>query len=332
MQKSNRGNSLPKQAARFIWVAIFFTLPVATTWAASCCGGGSASSLILPKFAKTMLDVAVDRENYDGFWNDQGEYVADPQGTQLQQTRLNTGVAQRLAARWQGSVSLPYVSNDNRYAGLSSSSQGLGDAGIGVWYEFFDEIKCVWKVRKLKDLEPATYFGLNLTLPTGESPYGDVDNSFDITGRGFYRLDANLLLDKTVYPFNATLLMSYGRHLERPVNREYGRYVEPYHKQLGDRALTTASVGYTQFLDSMATFTYTLALSNLREARGEIDGRRDMTSGMKKRSLALTVAYANAERDWVTKLSWSHANRSDDQGRNFPVTDIITLGVTHVLR
>lgn len=303
-----------------------------TAYAASCCGGGSASSLVLPKFSKAMVDVSFDVERYDGFWNGQGKYTEDPPDSKLSQYRLNMGYAHRLASRWQASVTLPYVWNDNRYSGIDSQTDGIGDATVNLWYEAFDAIKCVWKVKSVADLAPATYLGTSLTLPSGVSPYDDVQNSFDITGRGFYRLDANLLLDKTIYPWNATVALSYGKYLERPVNREYGKYVEPYDKRLGDRQLATISGGYTQFLEDMDTITYTLAYAHLEEDKGKINGVTDTTTGMMKRSLSATFAYATMDRDWVLKLTINHTFKRDGYGENFPATDIITLGGSHVLR
>ena len=303
-----------------------------TAYAASCCGGGSASSLVLPKFSKAMVDVSFDVERYDGFWNGQGKYTEGPPDSKLSQSRLNMGYAHRLASRWQASVTLPYVWNDNRYSGIDSQTDGIGDATVNLWYEAFDAIKCVWKVKSVADLAPATYLGTSLTLPSGVSPYDDVQNSFDITGRGFYRLDANLLLDKTIYPWNATVALSYGKYLERPVNREYGKYVEPYDKRLGDRQLATISGGYTQFLEDMDTITYTLAYAHLEEDKGKINGVTDTTTGMMKRSLSATFAYATMDRDWVLKLTINHTFKRDGYGENFPATDIITLGGSHVLR
>lgn len=303
-----------------------------TGHAASCCGGGSASSLILPKFSRAMVDISFDMERYDGFWNKQEKYIEDPPGSDLSQYRFNLGYAHRLADRWQASVIVPYVWNDNRYSGIDSRTSGVGDTTVNLWYEAFDAIKCVWKVKTAADLIPATYIGTSLTLPTGVSPYDDVQNSFDITGRGFYRLDANLLLDKTIYPWNATLALSYGKYLERPVNREYGNYVDPYDKALGDRKLATLSGGYTQFLESMDSITYTLAYAHLQEDEGEINGMTDTTTGMKKNSLAATLAYATMDRNWVFKLTFNYTLKRDGYGENFPATNTITLGGTHVFR
>ncbi|HEB81716.1 MAG TPA: hypothetical protein ENJ11_02520 [Gammaproteobacteria bacterium] len=298
--------------------------------AASCCGGGSATSLVLPKFSQSMWDVAVSMENYNGFWDSDGIYRDDPPDTDLNQYRLSLGYAMRLGSRWQAAVVMPYVWNSNQYTGLSSSTRGLGDMTLGLTYEAFDDIKCVWKVRNWQDMVPAIYYGLALTVPTGISPYDNVANSFDITGRGFYRLDANLLLDKTIYPWTATLLMSYGRYLERDVNREYGNYVEPYRKQLGDRFQATASLGYGVSLENMATVTLSLAYAHLQEDAGKVAGGTDFSTEMEKNSVSATLAYANMDKDWIFKMIWSHASPYSGHGRNFPVTDIVTMEVSHV--
>ena len=303
-----------------------------TAWAASCCGGGSAASLIMPKFAKAMMDVSIDWEHYDGFWDSDGKYHSDPPGSDLNQYRLNLAYGHRLASRWQASVILPYVWNSNQYAGLTSKTDGLGDTTLNLVYEPFDKIKCVWRVRNWEDLKPAVYYGVSLTVPTGISPYDDVTNSFDITGRGFYRLDGSVMLDKTIYPWNVSLLFSYGKYLERDVNREYGKYVEPYKKQLGDRKLGTASVGYTYFLESMDTLTFTLAYSLLQEDAGTINGHPDLTTEMEKKSVSATLAYASMDRNWIFKGTWGHAMPESGQGKNFPVTDVFTIRVSHVIR
>ncbi len=322
---------VPFPKALLLWGVLSLSAQGAAQ-AASCCGGGSASALVLPKISSSMLDVSLDYEKYAGYWNKSGKHVSDPPGSDLRQYRLNLGYAHRLADRWQISAVVPLVFNENNYSGVSSSTRGVGDATLNFWYETFDQIKCVWKVNNWQDLVPAIYLGGSLVVPTGISPYDDVSSSFDITGRGFYRLDGNMLLDKTIYPWNMSLLLSYGAYLERPVNREYGTYVKPYHKKLGDRALWTASFGYTHFLESMNTITLTGAYSDLREKEGTIDGQADPTSGMTKRSVSATAAWASMDRDWIFKLSWSHALAWDGMGSNFPTTDVITMGVSHVFR
>ncbi|MGK7346819.1 MAG: hypothetical protein ACNS63_13520 [Candidatus Nitrospinota bacterium M3_3B_026] len=305
-------------------------LPPGAALAASCCGGGSAASLVLPKFSKSMLDVSFDAELYDGYWDKNGDSQSDPPGSDLRQYRLNLGYAKRLADRWQASVVLPYVWNDNEYANSSYRASGPGDIAASVWYEAFDDIRCVWSVKSWDDLKPAAYFGATLTLPTGVSPYDDVGESFNVTGRGFYRLDATVLLDKTVYPWNVSFQYSYGVHFERPVNREYGGHVKPYHKKLGDRRLWTFSGGYTHFMESMKSLTATLAYSDLWEGEGTIDGVRDPATGIEKRSVSATLALATMDRAWVYKLTYNHAIRGSDWGENFPITDIFTIGVSHV--
>lgn len=299
-------------------------------WAASCCGGGSASSLILPKGAQVMFDASLAHENYDGYWNSEGKHQDDPVGSDLNQYRSSLGLAYRLANRWQASLQTPYVWNENTYTGTDSNVDDWGDTTLGLWYETFDDIKCVWKVTNWRSLIPAVYLGSTLTIPTGKSAYsGEIDNSFDITGRGVYRLDANILVDKTIYPWNMTFNASYGKYMERAVNEDSTGYVEPYDLQLGDRLSTSVSFGYTHFLDSMDTLTITSSFNDLREKVGEIDGNKDSSlPGFQKQSLGLSFAYSTVAMDWIYKLSWNHAINGED----FAATDVISLGVSYVLR
>ncbi len=317
-------------AALFTGAACFFTPSV---YAGSCCGGGAAVTLILPKFAQSMIDTSLDMEKYDGYWSKGGTYFRDQPGTDLRQYRLNLGYAVRLAKRWQASIAVPYVWNVNKYPNSTSRVEGLGDAMLSVWYEALDTRMCRlgWGELSLSDLVPAATVGLSLTIPTGVSPYDGV-KSDDITGRGFYRLDANMLLDKTIYPLSASLFLGYGKHFERPVNREVG-YVEPYHKQLGDRAVGTLAISYETLIDVSDVrnrLTYTAALSEIWEGESTINGERDPASGFKKRSVAGTLAWSTLERTWIVKLTWNHTIKKDGWGENFPASDIYSLGVTHV--
>src|SRR5512138_1719153 len=49
--------------------------------AGSCCGGGSPTSLIVPKYARAIVDMSFDVEIYDGFWNQDGKHIDDPPGS-----------------------------------------------------------------------------------------------------------------------------------------------------------------------------------------------------------------------------------------------------------
>jgi hypothetical protein len=306
-------------------------VPVAAH-AGSCCGGGSATSLIVPKYARALADLSFDTELYDGYWNQNGTHRADPPGSDLKQYRLNLGYAHRLARDWQAGMTLPYVWNENGYSGLSSSTSGLGDTTLSLWYEALDD-ESAWKIRDARDLIPAVTMGLSLLLPTGISPYDDVKSSFDVTGRGFYRLDGNLLIDKTVQPWNASIALTYGTHFERSVNREYGRYVSPYRKELGDRFSASVSGGYRFVLGTGGdTLTGTASYTYLHEDSGSINGADDITGGFEKQSAGLALTYANLDRDWSARIAWNHAIAESGWGRNFPTTDIITVGVRYVFR
>ncbi len=309
--------------------ACFFS---AASWAGSCCGGGSASALMLPKAAHAMIDTSLEIEKYDGFWTKGGGYQRDQPGTDLKQYRLNLGYALRIAPQWQASLAFPYIWNDNAFSGLSSRSEGMGDASFNLWYEAYDGAMCRLGVDELGDLTPSATIGLSLTIPTGVSPYDSAQSSFDITGRGFYRLDANMLLDKTIYPWSASLLLSYGIYPERPINREYGEYVQPYRKQLGDRSAGTLALSYADMIDFMGMrkhLTYTAAFSEVREDEGTINGNRDPTGGLRKDSIAGTIVYSTLDRAWSLKLTWSHSIHKDGWGNNTPASDIYSMGINH---
>jgi hypothetical protein len=163
------------------------------------------------------------------------------------------------------------------------------------------------------------------------SPYDDVDSSFDVTGRGFYRLDANAMVEKTFGAWDLSLLLAYGWPFERSVNQEYGKDVEPYDKRLGNRFLGTASVSYT-LTARPGRWTGTGGVTYLQEEDGTIDGHRDPTSGFRKTSVLGTVAYTTLDRAWSLKASWSHALQEDGWGENFPTTDTYTVGLSHAFR
>lgn len=298
--------------------------------AASCCGGGSAASLSVPKYATAVADLSFDAELYDGYWNQSRKHVADPPGSDLKQYRINMGVGYRLAKDWQASISLPYVRNDNRYSGVSSQTSGLGDTTVSLSYEILDD-NSAWKVRDVGDLAPGVTVGLSLLLPTGISPYDNQQSSFDITGRGFYRLDGTLLIEKTIRPWNASLALSYGSYLERTVNREYGKYVEPYKKDLGDRFSASLAIGYIWVIGTGGdSLTGTVSYAYMNEADASFDGKRDSGSGFDKQSAGGAFSYANNDSNWSVKAGWNHSIKQNGWGRNFPATDIFSLGVRYV--
>ena len=111
---------------------LFVCLYPQWSFAASCCGGGASSGVILPKFNDAMWDIGFSNEVYDGYWTQQGNYQSDPAGSELIQRRINLSYAHRLSEQLQMNVTLPLVDNQNQYSGESSSVQGLGDTQIGL--------------------------------------------------------------------------------------------------------------------------------------------------------------------------------------------------------
>jgi hypothetical protein len=314
-------------AALLAWAA---GLSDGSALAASCCGGGTAALLNVPKYATAVVDLSFDTEIYDGYWNQQGKHLPDPPGSDLKQFRVNTGFGYRLGKDWQASVSIPYLFNDNSYSGVSSRSSALGDSTVSLLYEAVDDVSA-WKVRDAADLIPGISLGVSLLIPTGVSPFDSQQSSFNITGRGFYRLDGTVLVEKTVRPWNVSLAFGYGTSLERSVNREYGKYVEPYKKDLGDRFTVSAAGGYTYTLGSGGdSINATLSYAYMSEGDASYNSTTDHGSGLKKQSLGSTLAYSSTDHNWGLRLGWNHALQQDGWGKNFPTTDVFSLGVRYV--
>ncbi len=311
----------------YIIILPFIVLFSNTTFAASCCGGGAGSGAILPKFNYFMWDIGYSHESFDGFWDQQKNYKGDPVGSDLKQTRLNLSYAQRLSDDWQMNVFMPLIHNQNNYSQNTSNTYGLGDMSIGVQYETFESVTCVYKINSWASLKPSVYLGATLTIPTGISAYSDrINNNQDITGRGFYRLDANILIEKTVYPYSVAWQSSYGQHFSRPINEEVGQPIESYQKKLGERTNHSLSFSYTLFLPHLAMLSSTLSYSKLEEAMTENDGINDTASGLNKDSLALNFAHTSGARDWIIKLGFNQSV----SGKQIPKTTVLNLGVSHV--
>ena len=308
------------------------SLPPTISHAGSCCGGGSSVALIVPKNATAVADLSFDAELYHGFWNQNGRYTPDPPGSDLKQYRANLGFARRFLKDWQASITVPYLWNDNSYSGTSSQTSGLGDITAALWYDLFED-RTSWKVRSVSDLVPSVSLGFSLMLPTGYSPYDDLGSSFDVTGRGFYRLDGNLLVEKTINPWTATLAASYGHYFERTIDREYGKYVEPYRKDLGDRTSASLALGRLFVLGSGGdTVTATVSYAFLDEGDVSYNGVANRASGFQKQSVGGALAYACTDRNWSVRAGWNHAIRETGFGENFPTTDIYSVGVRYVFR
>ena len=214
--------------------------------------------------------------------------------------------------------------------GVFSQTNGLGDTTVSVMYEVLDD-NSAWKVRDIGDMIPGVSVGLSLLVPTGISPYDNQQSSFDITGRGFYRLDGTLLVEKTVRPWNASLALTYGTYLERTINREYGKYVEPYKKELGDRFSATISTGYAYVLGSGGdSVTGTVSYTYMNEADASFNGKQDSGSGFNKQSVGMALSYSNNDNNWSARIGWNHAIKENGWGENFPATDVISAGVRYV--
>jgi hypothetical protein len=279
-----------------------------------------------------MADLSFDYERYDGYFDSSGHYKSDPVGSDLRQYRATLSVGTRLARDWQLGAAVPWVWNDNRYSGISSQTQGVGDTSLSLWYEAFTE-RSAWRAGSARDLLPSVTVGPTLVIPTGISPYDDVTWSFDVTGRGFYRLDAALLVDKSYRAWSASLSGTYGWYRGRPVNRTNGNWDEPGRRTLGDRATASGSLSYRQFIGTGGNaLTLGGAVAWVHEVQGTANGRPDTATGMARTSAGATLTWSSTDGDLSVRASWNHALQREGLGRNFPTTDIFSTGLRYVFR
>jgi len=299
-------------------------------YSASCCGGGSSSFLLVPKFSKSSIAVGAAMETYQGFWTSTGKHLPDPDDSLLRQFRATLSGAIRLNDNFQLSLSIPYVFNNNLYSGAQYDTNGLGDTYLTLTYEAFDNITCVWKVRDISDLRPAAYFSVNVLIPTGISPYSDVENNFDITGRGFYRVDFRAFIDKTIYPFSMSLSAQYGKYIERPINKEYGTYVEPYQRQLGDRFSASGMLGFSFMLPTFYSLSLYASYAYLIEQPGYDNGEVNEFLGFSKQTFTVSTILMNPGKNNIVKLNHSNSPPVDAFGVKTASTYSWSIEVQHV--
>lgn len=311
-------------ALAFSGCALFLSI---ATHAASCCGGGAGNSIILPKFENHMLDVSTGYVHYDGFWDSAGNKKQDPANATLTQQTLNTSYATRLAEQWQANVFIPVTINESKYGDSTEYQTGIGDMQVGIWYEAFERVTCVYKITGWQSLKPSLYFGSQLTLPTGYSQHShEVKSNFDITGRGFYRWDMSTIIEKTVYPWTLSYQHTLGYHLERPVNQEYGNAVTPYDKQLGTTNSWSLAGSYTWFLPDYSMLSLTITHAEMKERDARIDSERIDNTGFTESRLAASLVWNSTSRDWLVKTSFSEALT----GRNYSKTHTVNIGASYV--
>lgn len=303
--------------------------------AASCCGGGGGGGVQVPKGYRAVLDLGLDAERYAGYWTSDGTHLEDPAGSRIYQYRLNLAGAWRFARDWQVGAAVPWVYNDTQYrgdTGISSRSSAVGDTTITVLYDLYDE-RSIWKVLSPADLVPSVKLGAAVTVPTGVSRFDEIDISFDVTGRGFYRLDATAQVDKAYRGLSASLTFAYGVHLERPVNTSGGAPQVPQDWRLGDRTTAGLALGYRHFLGSAGdAVTLTGAFSYLHEARTRVNGAPQPGTAVNKPAFSTTLLWSSTDHDWSARLSWAHTFRREGWGTSFPTTDIVSLGVKYAIR
>ncbi len=114
------------------------------------------------------------------------------------------------------------------------------------------------------------------------------------------------------------------------VNREYGQWIEPYKKQLGNRHSLGSSLGYTWFMENIDQLTLTLSRSRMQEGDAHINGATNPDTGIYQNSWGMVGTYMKADQSWIVTLGLNQGINLVGQGENFPITRTLSLGVSHV--
>lgn len=200
-------------------VAVGCVLVPGSSWAASCCGGASATDrFTVPKFNKLVVGMALDSEYDYAVRNADGK--ASPAGWSSFDNRLTVGGGYRLGKDWQGSLSLPIVSRyiqAGRYIGF-----GLfpGDIGVQIRYELLDEETCfAIPIQQLNwhDVKPSIHFVLRSSVPSGRSvAESRTDLAADATGSGYWTVEGGIEVTKIWGRWGNSFSLSGGWQKAKP--------------------------------------------------------------------------------------------------------------------
>jgi hypothetical protein len=166
--------------------------------AASCCGGGSsASSLIIGDHLQEWT--LADQYRSDiGQTNNDGGAMMDADDNSDHTNTLSLEFKRMFTPKAQGNLSLTYIFKDSERLGKNESSSGLGDIGLGGFYEVLTNYN-------YNELNARLFAGIKFIIPFGENNFNsNKELRTDIRGSGFYKIDVPIVLVKNEWKFSAT--------------------------------------------------------------------------------------------------------------------------------
>lgn len=181
-----------------IYYTLITLLLSTNVYAASCCGGGqSASSLIIGDHLQEWTFLTLFRSDI-GQTNNNGQALMDADENKDQTFTTSVEYKKLFGERAQGNMSLNFTQKESKRLGKNETSSGLGDLGIGTFYEAVTNYS-------YNEWLPRLFIGVKLIIPFGENNFNSKKElRTDIRGAGFYKLDAPLVAVKNNWKLSAT--------------------------------------------------------------------------------------------------------------------------------
>jgi len=167
-------------------------------YAASCCGGGSsAASLIVGDHLQEWTFSTLFRSDI-GQTNNNGQALMDSDENKDRTFTTSVEYKKLFGERTQANISLNFTQKESERLGKNETSKGLGDLGIGAFYEVITNYS-------YNEWLPRLFAGAKFIVPFGENNFNSKKAlRTDIRGTGFYKLDIPLVAVKNDWKFSAT--------------------------------------------------------------------------------------------------------------------------------
>jgi hypothetical protein len=181
-----------------IYYTLITLLFCTNLYAASCCGGGSsASSLIVGDHLQEWTFSTLLRSDI-GQTNNNGQALMDADNNKDQTFTTSVEYKKLFGERAQANTSLNFTQKESERLGKNETSSGLGDLGLGAFYEAVTNYS-------YNEWLPRLFVGAKFIIPFGENNFNSKKElRTDIRGTGFYKLDIPFVAVKNEWKLSAT--------------------------------------------------------------------------------------------------------------------------------
>lgn len=204
--------------------ALIFLLPL-TIQASSCCGGGSASSMIITGDNAREFNLGYSYRNDLGQTDRSGWASFHDERTKDQQTALNLQYQSMIEDQFQMAGKISLINKSVRKQGRVENKSGLGDLELQGTYEFLPE-------RTYSIIKPRGFLYSKFGIPNSRSLYDSKSVLFsDVRGSGLYNISLGTFFLKrlSVTTLKAGLEFQhfFGRTFQEGKLSDYDKVIVP---------------------------------------------------------------------------------------------------------